>query len=442
MDECMVLPQSTLNVLRQQVETNTFTKTVDTHWNPQETDYLNLVNKLHSNLSCNVSVRDHRNRHWWQLQDDRHDVHTDDSIANEIKDLKSKLKNTKYGEKSYKSDEEDDEVIRKDISFYQGVKKHIIDWKPVRKVEIEFYMNYFKIDEYNKYFDANTNTFYQQLKEIIALRKISMDEINKNRDNPIRNIHLTLTFTPSETYIVASWDICRNSEYSDRTLSYTRHRGQITEYNIQSGKVVEFKSKNTIEIEKADAEKKALKEAEGIVGSDGMVHSFEQGHAITFKKGMRHHARYDNLYSIETTLLKEYGFQTHYSNSKKPEATSPQKVNVMEQYNKVKGNKTSTQSDGTTFNFPVYYFPHKMIAKLISHNDKTAEVDLVALPLGHGEDMMTLVLNPVRITMKMSKTKGEVVLPVILKHLAISDKYIVSGLAPDASALPEMPEGW
>jgi hypothetical protein len=125
----------------------------------------------------------------------------------------------------------------------------------------------------------------------------------------MRNIHLTLNITPSQTYIQASWDINRSVKEKGLSWEQYTYRNNITEYNMAGGKIVEFKSNETINKEADEAKKKAEKEAENTAGLDGLVHSEKGGHKFSYRPGMKQFARFDDLYTIYEYALKPYNIQ-------------------------------------------------------------------------------------------------------------------------------------
>jgi hypothetical protein len=132
-----------------------------------------------------------------------------------------------------------------------------------------------------------------------------MEEANKNRKNPMRNITLTVIFTPSQTFFSASWDIHRWS------CGYTAETNR-TEYSLQpDGQVVQFKSDITLNKERKEAEDKekeerkkreveAEKERKKAEELAGLTHHTDAyGHPYSQKGNKKITAFYQNIWRVE-----------------------------------------------------------------------------------------------------------------------------------------------
>jgi hypothetical protein len=401
-DEPTTLPKKTEDELKRQVEHNEFPKEINTYWNPSEIAEWLQVAEVFRKQGIRITEHDYRDRPYRLRQ-------SDEEIATNLKENEDELK--KMDEKSNYSDRDwtrRHRHLEDIIASWKHRKEAMKKWKPVRMFKIKTYTNYHDVAK----FEAKITPLLQSLPKVatqylqlLKMRVAIMDDINKTRSNPIRNISLHLTITPAETYIVASWDIHRISDKDSYYEEITVHQNQITEYNIANGKVVEFKSKDTLAREKAEADKQAEKDKESIVGDDGLVHTMRDGHKVSFPKGMKHFAKFDDLYTID-------------GKDKLSDDVNSKLKEVFDSHNfKRKG----TNYEGKEHEYNAYH-SYEIALKVVSQSDKTAEIDVVAIQFGgYGEDTpsKTVALSPpIRATVKLSKTKAGMILPKYIKHMA------------------------
>jgi hypothetical protein len=141
---------------------------------------------------------------------------------------------------------------------WAGMPEKMSSWKPQRLVVVDVYLNQNKQAKYREVAEKHKDdVFVQQIWSCIRQRCEAMDEANKSRRNPMRNIHISLTFTPAETYFNATWDI-RAKWNGDMSGYIYLHHG--TEYRLDpSGEVVAFKSQITIQKEREEKEEEDKK---------------------------------------------------------------------------------------------------------------------------------------------------------------------------------------
>jgi hypothetical protein len=134
-----------------------------------------------------------------------------------------------------------------------------------------------------------------------------MDEANKVRGNPMRNIHIALYFTPDQTYFSADWET--SAPHEDKVFGH-----HATEYRLDdNGEVVCFQSNITLKrIEKdaqdeakkqtdkrAEAERKAKEAADYLASLTH--HTDAWGHKFTQEGTKKVTARYDNVWVLDPT---------------------------------------------------------------------------------------------------------------------------------------------
>jgi hypothetical protein len=309
----LTLCTETLAVLADQAKTKTYTKGVETYFSP-DISKEEMAKRLQ--MFGDVSVRDYRQRPQRQL-DGAGQPYKDDYLTEQYK--KSSAEREAHGKAlyalPYKEENKEErhrlavleERARNTANFYRQMPDELANWRPQRLVALDLYVNHHKRDDYEETAQKHPDDkFVQQIWSCIRQRCETMDEANKERGNPMRNIHMALYFTPAETYFSCDWETAKPMEHA---IVFGHHQ---TEYRLDdSGEVVCFQSNITIRrIEKeaqeeakkqadkrAEAERKAKEEADYLAS---LTHHTDQwGHRFTQVGTKKVTARYDEVWVLE-----------------------------------------------------------------------------------------------------------------------------------------------
>jgi hypothetical protein len=148
-------------------------------------------------------------------------------------------------------------TLRLEINSLKNEISATKDWKPERRIVIDFHSNYHTVDKDIAKIEALTTcpSLPAKVVQVIRLRKAVMEEMNKARSNPMRNIHINIVLTPMDYKADCSWTITRYNNTDAWTYTHFLHR---TEYNLVGADVIEYRSRELImsEAEKKEAEEK------------------------------------------------------------------------------------------------------------------------------------------------------------------------------------------
>lgn len=213
------LPQATLDVLANQKVTNVYLPMVETFWNPHVIEeYHNALKYLNEKTKVLSVIK-----HDYRLRPSRHygreNVFLQPSVLDEeIKQLGDEIKAIPLGSLAYGTPEHTIALNKhKELcsTKYHKEKlcRDIRDWRPLRVVEFDCSYNDHKANVLIDFLRTQTHVdFFAKLLKMIEHRKAYMDELNRTRRNPIRNVRMILTITPERSYITATWEIHRSSD--------------------------------------------------------------------------------------------------------------------------------------------------------------------------------------------------------------------------------------
>lgn len=313
------LCEQTLAVLKEQEETKLYTKTIDVFWSP-DVSLEEMKEKM--KLFGHVEVRDHRIRPSSHINPSTNLPYTpkeikenEDACQRRIDELREVIKTKTTTDTVWRDSHYESKSECEKRSKFQNLPARMRTWKPLRQVDASLLLNHHKKVQYqeiaNKY---PQDVFVQQIWSCIHQRCSLMDEANKGRKNPMRNIHIQLTVTPAETYFCASWDIHRSEYRNEYESGYITYLTNMTEYRLNpDGQVVQFKSEVTMNIEQKQkeekdkiAERKRLEEEakqkkkeEELAGTTH--HTDQWGHPYSQKEKKKNTAVYDNIWRLEPT---------------------------------------------------------------------------------------------------------------------------------------------
>jgi hypothetical protein len=262
------LCEETLAILNKQKQTKIYTQNPDVFWSP---DVALEEVKTKTALFGRGGVWDGRVRPDGQIDPDTKTCWTEekikekkDGLVEPMKEARSRSWDNTLTKEQRKNAQELLRDLDMELAKWNGMSNWLMGWKPVRQVLRYIHLNQRDRSKYEetakKYPD---DVFIQQVWSCIRQRCEIMEEANKSRKNPMRNITITVIFTPSQTFFTASWDIHRWSN------GYT-HETNRTEYSLQpDGQVVQFKSDITLnkeqkEREDAEATERRKREVEAI----------------------------------------------------------------------------------------------------------------------------------------------------------------------------------
>ena len=309
------LCEQTLAVLKDQEETKIYTKIVDVFWSP-DVSLEEMKEKM--KLFGYVEVRDHRIRPSSHINPSTNLPYTpkeikenEDACIRRIDELREVIKNKTTTDTVCRDSHYHVKSECEKRSKLYTLPERMRSWRPMRQVDASLLLNHHKKVQYQEIAKKYPqDVFVQQIWSCIRQRCEIMDEANKGRKNPMRNIHIQLTVTPAETYFCASWDINR----SENDGGYTTYLTNMTEYRLDpNGQVVQFKSEVTMNIEQKQkeekdkiAERKRLEEeakqkknAEELAGTTH--HTDQWGHPYSQKEKKKNTAVYDNIWRLEPT---------------------------------------------------------------------------------------------------------------------------------------------
>lgn len=309
----LTLCTETLAVLADQAKTKTYTRSVETYFSP-DLSLTQMRERLR--MFGSVSVRDYRQRPDKQINSATSLPFTDDFLTEQYKKFSAEREahSKALYALPYKPENKPERErlagfegqTRDMANFYYNMPYELANWRPQRLVALDLWVNHHKRAEYEATAKKHpADKFVQQIWSCIRQRCVAMDEANKERGNPMRNIHMALYFTPAETYFSCDWE----TQSYEKNLTYGHHS---TEYRLDdSGEVVCFQSNITIRrIEKeaqdeakkqadkrAEAEKKAKEEADYLAS---LTHHTDQwGHKFTQVGTKKATARYDEVWVLE-----------------------------------------------------------------------------------------------------------------------------------------------
>jgi hypothetical protein len=309
-DKPSSLPPATLNAIAEALGRGEYLQDVDCYWSPKEADELIALSK---GFSC--SLTDYRKRHYAltvaHLPTKEARVKTLESSAPALKEAlqvaskalydaeaDARKRGVKYFE--LKSDPEvvKAELARKkaenaltynqlDIASLKNEIRATKEWKPIRRIVVSFTSNDHTTDKTIADINKNKEAYPSlapKLVQVINFRKEAMNEMNKRRDNPMRNIYINIVLTPMDFKADCSWTIHRSSSQNDWT--YWTHYLHTTEYNLAGVEAVEFKSREQLmtDAEKAEeeAKKKRLAELKKVPYEDYfLISKYDIGRAIS-----------------------------------------------------------------------------------------------------------------------------------------------------------------
>lgn len=309
----LTLCTETLAVLTDQAKTKTYTTGVETYFSPD----LSLTQMRERLLMFgSVSVRDYRRRPEKQINPATNQPFTDDFLTEQHKkfsaerEAHSKALNSLPYKPENKAERtrlnSAEQTARDWANFYRNMPAELANWRPQRLVALDLWVNHHKRAEYEATAKKHpADKFVQQIWSCIRQRCVAMDEANKERGNPMRNIHMALYFAPAQTYFSCDWETASPTE--DKVFGH-----HATEYRLDdSGEVVCFQSNITIrriekeaqaeaktqEQKRAEAEKKAEKEADYLAS---LTHHTDQwGHKFTQVGTKKATARYDEVWVLD-----------------------------------------------------------------------------------------------------------------------------------------------
>jgi hypothetical protein len=311
------LCDETLAELKRQTQSKIYTERVNVFWSP-DLEVAEMKQKL--KLFSQVDIRDFRNRPSSHISKTTKLPYTQEEIK-ELKDASEErlnaLRKIIWNKETTPQDKinarHEDAREQRQNSWYSSLSRRLEDWKPARQVVVWLNLNHHKKEKYEeiagKYPD---DVFVQQIWSCIRQRCSLMDEANKGRKNPMRNIGIELTFTPGQTYFVTSWDIdrCGDDEYGDSEI--VTYRTNCSEYRLEpDGQVVQFKSEVTMNIElkqrqdverkaeekRKEAEEKQKKKDEELASLTH--HRDEWGHPYSQKDKKKNTAVYDDIWVLD-----------------------------------------------------------------------------------------------------------------------------------------------
>jgi hypothetical protein len=316
----LTLCTETLAVLTDQAKTKTYTKGVETYFSP-DISKEEMAKRL--GMFGGVTLRDYRQRPQRQL-DGAGQPFKDDYLTEQYK--KSSAEREAHSKALYALPFKEEnkverqrlavleEQARNTANFHRNMPDELANWRPQRLVALDLWVNHHKRAEYEATAKTHPDDkFVQQIASCIRQRCVAMDDANKERGNPMRNIHMALYFTPAETYFSCDWETAKPMH---DTLVFGHHQ---TEYRLDdSGEVVCFQSNITIKrIEKeaqaeakkqadkrAEAERKAKEEADYLASLTH--HTDKWGHKFTQVGTKKVTARYDEVWVLDYS-----GHKTH-----------------------------------------------------------------------------------------------------------------------------------
>lgn len=263
------IPEATQDFIKQQIKDWTFTQVVDTYWNPTH------IAEFHKTVAEMMPVTDSG---WkdWRLRPMSHVYNqeckgpiTKEAIAERQKYYVNAW-NEKWNEYlKVKDDVNKKEAVNREVttiekhkSFWRNIEMNMMNWRPIRKVEFNTYTNYHKIDGIlAKYNTDSALPLHKQICSVLIERKKVMDEMNKSRKNPMRNVHLNIAFTPAATFISASWDIHRENRDDGCYYTHYLHASQYNLGKFGDAEVVgDFKCLETLKQLEANAKEQRDKE--------------------------------------------------------------------------------------------------------------------------------------------------------------------------------------
>jgi hypothetical protein len=310
-DKIDTLCEETLAILKQQAETKIYTPNPNVFWSPDVA--LEEIRKKTALFSGHAGLWDGRVRPSEQIDPTTETCWTQDKIKQNIDATVEPMKEAQKIAWSKEATPHDKNKARERLyelqreeARWRGMPETLKTWKPIRQV-----LRYIHLNQHNRSKYEETakkypeDVFIQQVWSCIRQRCDIMDEANKNRKNPMRNITLTVIFNPSQTFFSASWDIHRWSS------GYTSETNR-TEYSLQpDGQVVQFKSDITLNKERKEAEEKekaerrkqtaeAEKERKKAEELAGLTHHTDaHGHPYSQKGSKKITAFYQNIWRVE-----------------------------------------------------------------------------------------------------------------------------------------------
>jgi hypothetical protein len=295
------LPPKTLQLMKEALEKGEYLEEVDCYWNPKEADDFQHLKKLCLSVG---EFRDYRKRPECisvsqlkgreeklvavregisvkqKIVDTASDALTDYERKNNIYYTRCYSRSTPLHQQQGRLEwtEEYKELIEKfripaidlqrlkdERSNLEYYIQHTKNWKPQRRITFTFtYYDQQKEDvlkRIEKEKEVNP-ILATKLGDVVRMRGELMSEMNKSRGNPMRNVYLVFNLTPMDYRIQASWNIRRN-EHNDWSGEYITHQNHITEYNLMSEKVEEYRSAemllDELEKQKLQNDKELLK---------------------------------------------------------------------------------------------------------------------------------------------------------------------------------------
>jgi hypothetical protein len=278
------LPPATLKALADAKARNEYLEGVNCYWSPPETDELiNFTNAYNP-----ASIRDFRIRH---SQLNVYDLPNKEArlvelnaispaLAKASSDARMAVSQTESRLRTernlgyfdirnqpefieattlYKKAEANVKRNQEDITYYKSLIAATKEWKPVRRIVVSFTANDHTTAKTIADIEANKDkypTLFPKLVAVINFRKAAMEQMNKQRSNPMRNIYINIVLTPMDFKADCSWTIHR----SDSDWNYCTHYLHTTEYNLAGAEAVEYKSREQMMTEAEKAEEEAKKQ--------------------------------------------------------------------------------------------------------------------------------------------------------------------------------------
>jgi hypothetical protein len=310
----LTLCTETLAVLDEQRKTKTYTKGVETYFSP---DISKEAMRQRLMMFGVVSVRDYRQRPREQIDPATQEPYTAETIKREHDtwEMSRRAFSNQLNALPYKEENKaerqrlapHEQNAREMANFYYNMPFELAKWLPQRLVALDLWVNQHKRAEYEATARLHpADKFVQQVWSCIRQRCVAMDEANKERGNPMRNIHMALYFTPAETYFSCDWETAKPM---NDTIVFGHHA---TEYRLDdSGEVVCFQSNITIKRIEKEAQKEAKKQADKREEAErkakeeadylaSLTHHTDQwGHKFTQVGTKKVTARYDEVWVLE-----------------------------------------------------------------------------------------------------------------------------------------------
>lgn len=245
-DKPKSLPPATLKAISDALAEGKYLEEVNCYWYPTLATELLAFQKAYTKCS----LQDFRKRHW------RLKVANLPKKEADLKELQDALPEVVKAELACEKVSKNVTAKMEDISYLTSVINATKNWKPERRIVVSFTTNDHTTDKTIEEINKNKNkypTLASKIIQVINFRKNAMEEMNKKRSNPMRNIYINIVLTPMDFKADCSWTIHRSGGKDDWT--YYTHYLHTTEYNLSGKEVVEFKSREQLMTEEEKKKK-------------------------------------------------------------------------------------------------------------------------------------------------------------------------------------------